>query len=210
MSADRLNVIFGVLGLILGVLGVVIPIVTSRLVRRFRSRHRPFYDWEAVSSGSRELARKCIRQFGPDAILTLSGPGAVLASLAMVESGRFLPLYTVIQIEKEKNGSSDPNHDIPMYSIRDETGKWDLYFPDALCAIPDKKKKKITVLDDCALTGDLLSKVRARLTQLGFEDKNILTAVLVCSQVAIRQNKAPNFYVHSERASEFELPWGVC
>jgi hypoxanthine phosphoribosyltransferase len=169
-------------------------------------KERRSYSWGAVGDGCRRLANECIEPFEPAAILTLSGTGSVVASLALVEVEYSLPLYTVIQIRKEQ-GKANRIPKIPGYSKTATTQTWFLFFPDALEYITDKK---LVVIDDCVLTGELLREVRRILTdELGFESDNVRTAVLVYSERVVgRAGIKPDFAAYSSTFTDFYLPWG--
>src|SRR5258708_25569818 len=67
-------------------------------------RMRNSLTWKEVESGSLYLLREAEKKFRPDMLLTTSGPGAIVANLAMSQARRFYPIYTII-LEDRRAGS---------------------------------------------------------------------------------------------------------
>jgi hypothetical protein len=188
-----------------------------QLENQFRTleRQRHFYSWEHVDSGCQKLARVCISEFQPDAILTFSGPGSVVAALTIEysrrtlsedrqrESERSLPVYTVIQIRRN---SHEPIPTIPGY-LRAETGEWLLFLPEqALGAIRDCK---LTIIDDLAVTGNVQRVIHETLTeQLGFKAENLKPELLICPEGVLEKHKPTITAAFRTDTSDFYLPWG--
>jgi len=193
---DPVNLIFGLLGLA-GTAGTFYFGIKAKTLER--QRHR--FSWEDISKGSQSLARKCIKQFKPDAILTFSGAGSVIANLALLESHQYLPIYTVIEI---KRGALNSPSEIAGYT-KLETAKWLLFFPEALSHV---KHQRLAVIHDCTVSGDGLALIRSELLAMGFKAENIKLAVLICSQVSIDCKKPPDIYVHCLEHATFDFPWG--
>jgi len=187
---------FGLVGLV-GTVGAFYFGLKASALERQRYR----FSWEDITKGSHILAEKCIRRFHADAVITCSGPGSVVANLALIDAAKFLPVYTIIEIEKIDSHSIAV---IPGYFAR-ETPKWRLFFPDALHAITTSR---LALLHDSSISGDGLMLIKRTLLDIGFLPANIRTGVLVCSQVAIESHKAPDVYVFSVELATFHFPWG--
>jgi hypothetical protein len=77
-----------------------------------------------------------------------------------------------------------------------------------------QRAEKLTIIDDCAITGELLKLVREELYRAGFNFDNLKTAVLVCqkqacTQDAKKEGKKPDFYKYSEDHAPIIFPWGA-
>jgi hypothetical protein len=164
-------------------------------------RIRNSLDWKEVECGSLHLLKKAEGVFRPDILLMTSGPGAIIASLAMIQARRFFPVYTAILEDKR----SESFQCKPKGHIKLSTRKWVIYLPEQLC---DETDKRIMIIDDCVISGDVQTAICEFLEHKGFPKNNIFFATLVCSQIAIESNKAPNLYWYVNPHKDLFFPWG--
>jgi len=157
--------------------------------------------WKEVESGSLDLMKKAEAKFKPDILLMTSGPGAIVASLAMIQTRRFFPIYTAILEDKR----SAPFQCQPKGHIKLSTRKWVVHLPEQL---RNETHKRILVMDDCVISGDVQTAICEFLEENGFPKKNIFFATLVCSQIAIDTNKAPDLHWYTNPHKDLFFPWG--
>jgi hypoxanthine phosphoribosyltransferase len=196
VAMDWLNIGLGLLGVI-GTAGTFY--FGLKVISLERQRYR--FSWGDVESASAKLSAKCIRRFKADAILTFSGPGQIAAGLAMLDAGRLIPVYTIIDIYSEDGGRFPA---IPGY-IPIKTTRWKSFVPEALRGISDKR---LAIIDDCTVTGDTLIELLGILQGFGFSRDRVITGVLVCSQLAVEANKAPDVYGYCVEHASYHFPWG--
>jgi hypoxanthine phosphoribosyltransferase len=193
---DILTLVFGVLG-VLGTFGTFY--YGFKYNKLTQQRYR--FSWSDVVDGSQRISQKCIKRFKPEAILTFSGSGSIIANLALLYSGQYLPIYTVVEFPK---GKEKPSEVMSGY-VRIETSKWLLCVPTALTA---HAGKKIAIIHDCAVSGTGLDAIIRGIVQLGFKREQIVVASLICTRAAIDANLSPDIYPYSVENSMFFFPWG--
>jgi hypothetical protein len=148
-----------------------------------------------------DILKKAERDFKPELLLMMSGPGGIVTNLAMVKSGRFYPIYTAM-LENKK---------IPTFSFAPKgytkisTKKWNIYLPDVIF---EESSKRILIIDDCVMSGDVQSTVRNFFSDKGISETNFMFASLVCSKIAQPASKAPEIYGYLNPHGEFYFPWG--
>ena len=157
--------------------------------------------WREVESGALHLLKKAEATFKPDILLMLSGPGAIITSLGMIQARRFYPVYTAML--EDKRGTLFQCK--PKGHIEIATRKWIIHLPEQLFAETDKR---IMIIDDCVISGDVQTSMCDFLEKKGFPKENIFFATLVCSQIAIEANKAPDLYWYLNPHKDLFFPWG--
>ncbi len=163
-------------------------------------RERISFTWDELYTGARDLAKKVRGGFVPEIVLAISVRGATVAGIVVLEFDIGLPLFTCIQDDLNARFSFQPfDHTLI------QTRKWSIYIPNALRAHADKR---ILIVDDFAMSGDLLDAVRRQIIEFGFREQSIKAATLVCATDAIGGHKAPEFYWHETPTHRFYFPWG--
>jgi hypothetical protein len=146
---------------------------------------------------------KAIKKFEPDALVLLSGPGALVGSMAMSTLGCFMPVYNILL--EDKLGKSFKK--APKGYITATTDKWNIYVPRAIF---DKDAyKKLLVFTDCDISGDTNKAVRNLLLKKGIENDNIYLTSLVCSKIAQSTKKeiVDDKWLLTDHTT-FYFPWG--
>ena len=123
--------------------------------------------WKEVESGSLDLLNRAEAAFKPDILLMTSGPGAIIASLAMIQARRFFPVYTAILEDKR----SARFHCEPKGHFKVFTKKWIVHLPEQLCNEVDKR---IMVIDDCVISGDVQTAICS-----GPHHQNQITGIII-------------------------------
>jgi len=192
--------IFTIFASIIGVLGTVGTFYYGFRAKDLR-RERVSFGWDDIETGTIDLLKAVERCFHPDALLITSGPPAIVGSIAMVQSGRFLPTYLGVQEDKRGYQFNNP---LPNHKII-STEKFNIHIPESIFL---DTSKKLLILQDCVISGDSLAGIVNMLIAGGYPRGNIHTAALVCSQIARDSNKAPDHYWFPSPYSEFYFPWG--
>ncbi len=193
---DIVNIISIIIGL-LGIIGTFyFGLKSLRLQRKLRR-----FDWKDVEAGIEELSRKIFNEFEPDAMLSLSGPGSIIANLLLTKTAKFVPLYLGIS---RKIDADDFTFE-PQWSKSIRTTRWKTYIPDEIFKLTDKK---IVVIEDTVITGDTMTEIVRILTENGIKRENILTVALFTTELATTSNKGPDVYWFKLPESNFYLPWG--
>ena len=164
-------------------------------------RARIFFTWADVERGASDLLKSVDKVFQADVLLMTSGPPAIVGSIAMVQSDRYLPVYLGIQEDKRGPLFACPPSDHAIVA----TEKFNIYIPKTLCA---DTSKKVIIFQDCVISGDSLVGLVRFLEDAGFARNNICTASLVCSQIALDSGKGPDMHWYATPHSEFNFPWG--
>jgi hypoxanthine phosphoribosyltransferase len=192
---NTLTILLSVIG-ILGTVGTFYFGIESLRLKWARNS----ITWKEIERGTADIFKKADKDFQPEILLTMSGPGAIITSLAMIQSGRFLPVYTIILEDKTGYSFKDkPKGYIPI-----STHKWNLYVPEQIL---NETSKRVMVIDDCVMTGDIKAVVCEFLEDHHFPKENIFFAVLVCSQIAVTTSKAPHLHWRLSHG-DFYFPWG--
>ncbi|MFE3846179.1 phosphoribosyltransferase family protein [Thermoplasmatota archaeon] len=161
------------------------------------------YDWKDVEIGIEEISNKIFKKFQPDVLLSLSGPGSIVANLMLTKTAKFIPLY--VGISKKINSKDFTFEPQKMKTIT--TTRWKTYIPDEIFKL---NNKRIVIIEDAVITGDTLNKLVNVLIKNGIKRKNILTISLFTTELAVSSNKGPNIYWIKQKDSDFYLPWGNC
>jgi len=193
---DYITLLLGIIG-IAGTIGTFyFGIQYNRLaIQRYR------YSWSDVESGCRQISKKCIKKFQPDAILTFSGPGSIIANLALIHSRKYIPIYTAVEFPQGDKNKSSLMSDCIML----ETAKWVFRIPNAFTI---HKGQRVAIIHDCSVSGVGLDKIIRGLVDIGFSRENLYVSSLVCTKAALDANLAPDFYPFLVENNEFSFPWG--
>lgn len=199
-----LATLFGIVSLLIGIAGIY--------VGYWLSKKKDTFGWDDIEDGARDIINNRVeyinkqlmkKDFIPDAILTFSGPASIVANLAMTEACKYLPIYLVL-IEDLGRG--------PQFSFRPseyftyESSKWRIYIPNS---INELKEKKLLIIDHNTLTGDTLKRLVELITVKGDLNRdNIRTVSLICTNIAIDANKAPDGIWRRINVTDFYFPWG--
>ena len=167
-----------------------------KLGKRF---HR--FEWSDINLGIKAIGKSYVKSFQADFMLSVSGPGAIVANLLMTETQKYIPLFLGIS---EKINEECFSIDLSK-SKQILTSKWKTYIP---AIVFNYKDKRVIICDDCVLSGDLLEKIKGLLLENGFKNENIITMALFASDIAIDANKGPDVYWYKVQGTEFYMPWG--
>lgn len=161
------------------------------------------FEWDALQSKIPRLVRRVSREFNPNAILSMSGPGSVLAALALRLFDGDPPLFVAVTFPKKPmlSAAGDSFDEVARSAgwTTLETSRWLIHLPNALTHMP--AGSRVLLLDDRVVGGNAQRLARETLTALGFEVK---TAALV-----VHPDVQPQVdYSEETTAHDFTFPWG--
>jgi hypothetical protein len=191
-----------VISLLIGVLGIIVAFYFGIKSLRL-SREKRTFSWHEVERGATYLLRKAEEVFHPQIIMMISIESAIITGIAMTKFPRLLPTYLVM-LENKTGRKFDPTV-IPKDHSPIETSKWNIYIPNQVCKEHDKR---ILIIDDRVLTGNIQREMRKFLESKGFKKENIMFISLVCASTAITSNNAPDLYYYKNPYEEFDFPYG--
>lgn len=202
--SDILNTLKNSRDIILGLLTVLGATGTFYFGFRARSLRKEIrtFSWHDIHTAARSQMRAALKEFHPGIIVTMSGPGAIVANIAMQEEPDcYLPIFMI-----------DARHlHAPEYCVKlsdrylVSTSRWMYYIPENLFQYKDTR---ILLFDDCVVTGDTLHMIVNLFIEKGFSKENIRTAALVTTEIALQSAKGPDFYTYVVPDGNFYMPWG--
>ncbi len=157
------------------------------------------FDWQDVLVGVTDLAAE-VKSVGVDLIFAVSLRGAILSYfLADV-----LPTNPPVVVGVQQWNDEAPLLDqLAGYEIV-ATGRSQVQIPDALRAYSDRT---LLIVDDLAFSGDAMAAIKEEIIGWGFERARTKTLTLVATNVAIKNDKAPDLYWQAVDKIGF-FPWG--
>jgi hypoxanthine phosphoribosyltransferase len=195
-QADLISLISLGIGVLGGISSVYFGIEARTIAKKVRN-----FNWADIEAGIKFLSSRTMRDFQPDLILCSSGGSAgIIANLFLTYTDKFIPLYIGVSKKRDAEFTSKP-----AFNAFYETSRWITFLPEAIF---DDVNKKILILDDVVLTGETLHKMVELLLSNGFKRRNIRTATLFATEIAITSNRAPDIYWFKLSDSGFYFPWG--
>ena len=186
------------------IISVPLTIFYGRKSRTLEKQKRSL-DFEDMLAGAKEI-KAAIQEsgFAPEIIFTPGLRGATFANLLEDEFiGATQPVIVGITFFNKSGSNYFDNINGYQLII---TERWQLLIPDLLFT---QNKKRLLIVDDFALTGDFLSMLKKKLVDdYGFEVRNIRTATLATTNVAVAARYAPNFFWYKALDPNFYFPWG--
>jgi hypoxanthine phosphoribosyltransferase len=191
-----------IVGILVSVAGAITSLYYGIRAKR-AERDRFYYDWPALQAAARSLARKVRGQFAPDVLVGVHGGGTIVASLLLFEFEELLPVRTVFLVPREPPARVPAS--IAEASAKRLTTKFEIFVPNDFA---HTLSLRFLLVDDCTVTGQSLSEVRAALLEMGVPAEHIRTAAAVCCQSAVNALNAPDFYWLLSPTDSVYFPWG--
>lgn len=183
----------------IGYVGLLLAIYFGIENRQLNEEKRKL-SWSDLQSLTRDLRQKINQKYEPQIYFSPCRRGATVANL-MFFPNENVPLYVGIREDTRVTPQLNLNKkDFKVVS----TGKYNQYIPISLL---EKKDSKLLIIDDFAETGISLSAIVNCLIDNGFNEDNIKTATVACSEIAIRDDKRPDF-CSITMPHGFYFPWG--
>jgi hypoxanthine phosphoribosyltransferase len=184
------------------IIGIVLTVYYGRKSIELEKSKKKL-EWSDLQSCANDLGSKLKQRksFLPKIIFTPGLRGATFANLLLGELDHDVPIFVGISSWK------DNPHAIRQINgfIQIETKKWYVYIPESIL---DFTGQNLLILDDFAMSGDFLEKVRDLLISKGFESKNIKTMCIATTKVAVHNHKSPDYFWMETTDDNFYFPWG--
>lgn len=148
-------------------------------------------------------ARRLERQFEPDLLITMSGPGSFAACTLMRLNVRDVPVLVATTFP----GMGEPNRAerafataaVKSGAVHLRTAKWSIYLPSLVRHLP--AQHRVALVDDRVVTGESQLLTRKLLIGMGYQ---VACAALFANPGA----PVPDLMVGREIPALFQLPWG--
>jgi hypoxanthine phosphoribosyltransferase len=156
------------------------------------------HGWTSVQQLLMKVTRQIRRNFKPDVVITMSGPGSIPAFLQLASDDKDIPVVaaTTFPTSRLSNSIKKAAREGGYFHVK--SSKWDVLIPPLVEHLP--KGTKILLFDDRIRSGETHQLVRAQLERKGFE---VRSAALIVSKEG--KNTA-SWY--AEESDTFSFPWG--
>lgn len=160
-------------------------------------------DWEVVEHVADRMYRLLEREFAPDLVVTMAGPGSFAAIYTMRLNPRDVPVLVAVTFPfRDSAGSAEHLFrsvaaSIGWTGIR--TSKWSVYIPDLVLAYP--AGSRVVLLDDRVLTGETQALLHELLSDRSLD---VRCAALFAPKNSLVKDLLVGQYVEGP----FEMPWG--
>lgn len=154
------------------------------------------FEWDEIELGVQYLAKEVLINFKPEFILSLSFGGNIITSLLHKYSDKVIPIVqTIYYDEKQLSNLSERILIRDLHII--------IEIPSFIRTLRDKR---IAIIDDTVVTGDVLEKLKVKLTENGIT--NFKCFSLFASPISIESRKGPDSYWKKIDETDYQLPWG--
>lgn len=162
------------------------------------------YDWASLQIKLARLNRRVRRDWDPEIVISMSGPGNFAPSYCMSLDTTETPVINAVTFPKISGRSA---RNIWFRAVADsgqwkhfESTKWDVFLPNILTHLPIPTR--ILIFDDRVISGDTQSRVAQWLRdELGHEVRR--AAIVVHPEVA----SSVDWY-EDVQDIDFSFPWG--
>src|SRR5579864_3805316 len=165
------------------------------------------YTWDHLLQGAAKVANEIFKDEKPlfDAVLTFPGPSSIFCGLVLtrVLHRVFMPIpvYTAIFLNAK---TLVPRKRLQYFHVV-PVGIYKVLVPRELI---DRKAKKIVVIDDTILTGNIMRELRKFFAK-HHDPQNVRFACCICDDGRLLPGKErPEILTYIENRPRFPMPWG--
>ncbi|WP_143036055.1 SIR2 family protein [Lentzea fradiae] len=161
------------------------------------------FDWDTLTPMLMRLHRRIEKEFKPDFIVAMSGPGNVAPAYCLAHSSSDPPLLTAVTFPKR------PHRSPSCIKFRDvaqsggwahhESTRWDVFLPNLISHFP--KGARVLIFDDRAVGGRVQREVSKILAGYGYEVRRAALIVHPDCKDEV------DFY-EQVVVGDFGFPWG--
>lgn len=198
-----MDAIVSIISSIFGIIGTLLSVYFGRETRKIKTKLNRFY-WSDIETGVDALVKRISKEYDPEIVLCSSnGASGIIANLYLVKNDNYIP---IIYGNQKKTGTEFPVSIEENSKYCFKTSKWEVYLSNDL---EKYKDKRLLVIEDVVISGDTLEEELKVLKECGYSSKNIRTAALFVSGVALKSNKNPDFYwFELDDLTLYYYPWG--
>ncbi len=169
-----------------------------------RDDHPKTYSWSELSPMLGRLQRRIRRNFSPQAVLALSGPGSFAAQYCLSLDPAEIPILTAVTFPKSPPRSASNTWFRELAATCNwhhiESRKWDVFLPNVLGELP--LGTRVLIFDDRTVGGNVQRMVAEWLESAGHEVRR--AALIVHPDVADDVD-----WYEEETEHDFNFPWGT-
>lgn len=160
-------------------------------------------EWIDIERAADQMWRSLERDFSPEIVVTMSGPGSFAAIYTMRLSPRDVPVVMAVTFPYR----DDPHQEELQFRrvatqnrwIGLSTAKWSVFVPPVLSSYPHGSR--VLVLDDRVISGETQALLHRMLTAQGL---NVRCAALF----GPRESALDGTIIARRIDGEFDMPWG--
>lgn len=159
--------------------------------------------WDDIERAADQMWRALEREFRPDIVVTMSGPGSFAAIYTMRLSPRDVPVVMAVTFPRREHPD---NEELQFRQVATgqrwiglSTSKWSVWIPPVFALYP--KGSRVLVLDDRVITGETQALLRGVLTAQGLD-------VRCAALFGPRDCQVENIIIARRIEGEFDMPWG--
>lgn len=198
--SDVLGLVINISSLMIGIIGFVYGL--------FEKKKRHSIQWGDLEVAVKTMILQMKREFVPDILYAPTQKSGIIVELTLPYLQHYTPTFFGIGIAKRNFSYENAYPKILNAEVyfHFETTKWHAYVPKSIMAYNDKK---ILIVDDFAMSGEYLEKLKKCLIDdAGFDFSKIKTLCLATTEVAINDKKAPDYSWKVSDSAVIYLPWG--
>lgn len=198
----------GYLAMSVGATYVDLEIYLADLLRNLPAAGRPpegtrTYSWDSLASKLVRLSRRIDRDFRPDFMVSMSGPGNFAPAYCLAHFSHDPAMLVAVTFPKRPMSSGNASRFRGIASDSDwihlETARWDIFLPNAIRHFPPGSRALI--FDDRVVGGNSQRQAKQLLSGLGYETR---TAALVIHP----ERKGEIDFYEECTEDDFTFPWG--
>lgn len=159
--------------------------------------------WEEVCGYLGRLFNRLYRDYQPDIVVAMSGPGNFAPAYCMKHDTNDTPVVCAVTFPSRMPKSVSEQQFLTAAGaagwIHQRTSRWDIYLPNVINYLP--LGTKILLFDDRVVTGEAQRRMALLLTSKGFEVKR--AALIIHPQVEHEMD-----YYELALEGEYYFPWG--
>jgi hypoxanthine phosphoribosyltransferase len=204
---------FGVIGFVAGVFGVGFAIFTNRQSQQINQLNKKLelqlktIGFEDIKNFSHFIIAR-LGNWQPDVIYAPDLRGAFVAYMLSQEMRRSIPVLHGVIVAKSAvplaslKSDYNPDHRYIEFS----TKRYHVLMDNQLAKY---SHKKVLIVDEIVITGEVMERLRQELLAKGFAAENLKTCSIVACSVAAKNDQAPDLYWRQVENADIVFPWGT-
>jgi adenine/guanine phosphoribosyltransferase-like PRPP-binding protein len=161
------------------------------------------FSWETISAKLSRLQRRITRNYSPDFVVAVSGPGNFAPAYCLAHWSNEPPLLAAVSFPRKPDRSAQ---NVAFETLAESAGwvhyasaKWDVYLPNIITHFPPGARALL--FDDRVVGGQTQADIAAILKDMGYE---VRRAALVIDPACVDSMD----YYEDVIGGDFSFPWG--